>query len=78
MLYVTEKYGNSFSKEQLWDLSEVFNTIVLNLPQFAKLFPKHKEKGYPVHKKLELEYREFWKRSEDIDDFLRNVIENRD
>jgi hypothetical protein len=32
---------------------------------------------YPIHKKLEMKYREFWKQSKDIDDFLKKAAENK-
>ncbi|MEM3408503.1 MAG: hypothetical protein QXW80_00395 [Candidatus Micrarchaeia archaeon] len=67
--------GLGFTQKQMWNLSEVINTILLNLPQFKRLFPNHAEKGYPAHSALIERWKKLW--TGDIDSFLKMALENK-
>lgn len=56
-----------------WDLSEIFNVIILNTKSFQKLFP-FPQKPYPKHKaNFNKLLKEWYKNGENIDKFLRSV-----
>lgn len=40
------------NKDNLWDIAELFNSIVLNQPKFKKFYPAHMVTIYPVHEKV--------------------------
>ncbi|MCX6738847.1 MAG: hypothetical protein NT098_02210 [Candidatus Parcubacteria bacterium] len=52
-----------------WDLAEIFNRIILNLPQFLNL-TKQKEIGYTQHTRLLPKYQKTWGHSSSIDQYL--------
>lgn len=64
-----------FTQKQMWNLSEVINTILLNLSQYKRLFPSHVEKGYPAHSALIEKWKKLW--TGDIDSFLKIALENK-
>lgn len=63
------KLYNSMNLDEKWTKAEIFNVIVLNLPQFQKIIRK-KEEGYEIHKKYFKTFRNFWQKSKNLDDFL--------
>lgn len=76
--YVKKKFPESVTKvggeEKLWEVSEIFNVLVLSLSQFKKITGVKKEKIYPAHAKLLPQYKKIWKDSKDIDQFLHTVL----
>lgn len=52
-----------------WDLSEIFNVIILSLPEFKKLH-KANIKYYPKHKKYLIKLKKLWEKTKDIDLWL--------
>lgn len=75
--YVEKKFPKAttrIGKEKLWEASEVFNSLVLSLPQFKKITGVKKEKGYPAHAKLLPQYQKIWQASRDIDQFLHTTL----
>lgn len=57
----------------LWDLSEVFDVILLNDPKFQKYLP-HQSEPYPKHVEHYLKLQKIWiKSKKDIDKFLKNL-----
>jgi len=69
---IAPKHG-IIPNQNLWELSEVFNTIVLNLPQFQAL-SKKKEVGYPELKKKTVELERIYHQSTDMSDFLHKAL----
>lgn len=52
-----------------WDAAEIFNRIILNLPEFRDL-TKKEELGYAMHTRSLSKYRKFWQASSNIDEYL--------
>lgn len=40
------------NKDDLWDIAEIFNSMVLNQPKFKKFYPAHKVTIYPIHRNV--------------------------
>ena len=59
--------------EKHWELAEIFNVIILNLPQFKALIKKE-ELGYAQHAQLIPKYRKIWNQSDDINSYLEKTI----
>ncbi|MFA6270449.1 MAG: hypothetical protein WC657_04555 [Candidatus Paceibacterota bacterium] len=59
----------------LWELSEIFNVILLNLPEFIEVTGREEELFYPaLTEKLKLAQEEWVKRI-DLKDFIKKVLE---
>lgn len=73
--YAIKKHYKTFKKLNtetgiFWDLAEIFNAIILSLPEFIKL---HKQKNifsYPQHKKYLPKLKKLWQETKDIDEWL--------
>ena len=64
-------------KIPLWDVSEIFNVIILNDVGFQKIL-NNKQYPYPKHKKSFVQLRKTWNKSgKDIDTFLHNLEANK-
>lgn len=52
-----------------WDLSEIFNVIILGLPQFVIITGKA-DQGYEQHEKYFAHYRNLWSESKNLNEYL--------
>jgi hypothetical protein len=59
------------SEEKIWEISEIFNTLVLNRKEFKTLIKPSKELGYPEHKKYIRKISSKLRNGCNIDDFLK-------
>lgn len=50
-----------------WDLAEIFNVIILSLPQFKKIHGQRKMGSYPVHKRYLYPLKKYWQEADGID-----------
>ncbi len=65
--YLEEKGLSALAKD--WDKAEIFNVVILGLPQFITLIGKE-DKGYKQHEKYFSHYQKLWAGSKDLDDYL--------
>lgn len=75
--FVNKKLKNEIaclSEEQLWDLSEIFNIIILKSPIYKKIIDKKFIRPYPNHKKYILQFKNAYKKSKNIEDFIKRGI----
>lgn len=70
--YVREQ-GFSHLVDQ-WDLAEIFNVVILGLPQFVAITGKP-DLGYEQHDEYFPYYRELWKQSGSLDGYLHRTNE---
>lgn len=61
-------------KGKLWDIAEVFNTIIQNTADFISLHGKIKNIGYPEHKKLILQGSTLWKKDSDVYNWINGML----
>jgi len=52
-----------------WNHAEIFNMIILNLPQFKNLTSKE-EFGYPIHRRRFKKFKKLWQKTQKIDQYL--------
>ncbi len=71
--FINKKYPG-LDPEKKWDLSEIFNVIILNEPQFKKLYKPIKQGCYPSHKKNINKFNKLYKNSKNINDFFKKSI----
>ncbi len=55
-----------------WDATEIFNRIILNLPEFKILIGKE-ELGYSMHTRSLPKYRKLWQSSSNLDEYLSKL-----
>ena len=58
----------------LWNISEIFNVIIQNSPQWFKMFGQ-KTIGYPEHKKHISKLKQYWKSNQDINDWVKKAFD---
>jgi predicted SprT family Zn-dependent metalloprotease len=63
------KFQNHKYDFYLWHLSEIFNVIIQNSPEWLKVF-QQKTMIYPEHKKYLPKFEKFWQESKNIDDWI--------
>jgi len=73
-------YNNNFRKYKthkydfkIWNISEAFNIIIQNSPEWLKVF-KEKCKLYPEHKKLIQKMKKIWQEKQNIDYLLKKIL----
>jgi len=67
------KYKNHRYDFKIWNISEAFNIVIQNSPEWIKVF-KEKCKAYPEHKKLIQKMKKIWREKQDIDYLLKKVL----
>lgn len=72
--YISRYFPNQLSTEQKWHLSEIFNYVILNQPQFSRLFYPSLEQGYPIHREYLPGFTKLYKESNGLDDFMKQAI----
>ncbi|MEK6830536.1 MAG: hypothetical protein AABX77_00735 [Nanoarchaeota archaeon] len=68
--YFNDKIKINITEEKLWDLSEIFNVIILESDYFKEIINKKHIKPYPEHKKYLSNFRKLFKDSKNIKDFI--------
>jgi len=58
----------------LWNISEIFNTIIQNSPQWVRIF-KQKTMGYPEHRKCIPKFKKYWRESKNIDIWIKKSFD---
>lgn len=56
-----------------WDKAEIFNVVILGLPQFVSLIGKA-DLGYKQHEKYFPHYRKLWAESKNLDEYLSRCV----
>lgn len=69
-----KKEVKSLSEEQLWDLSEIFNVVVLKSSNYKNIIDKKFVKPYPSHKKYIPEFEKARIETTSIQDFIKQGI----
>ena len=64
-----KSYYNNLEQEGYWTKAELFNVVILNQSDFQKIIGR-KEKGYDIHKKYFSVFKNNWKKSKDLNDYL--------
>jgi len=78
--YCLKKYPTIFKKLDtergiFWDLAEIFNNIILSLPQFVAVHGNKKIVAYPEHKKYIAQLGKDWLRNRDTDKWILRAFE---
>jgi len=75
--FVEKKLKNeikNLSEDQIWNLSEIFNLVVLESPQYQHIVDKRYVIPYPDHKRFLSQFREADKDSCDAEEFIKRSI----
>ncbi len=62
------------SKDQLWDLSEIFNVIMLGSPQYCHIINQKFVVPYPDHRYYLPQFQKTYKDSRNIEEFIKRGI----
>ncbi|OGC56194.1 hypothetical protein A3H26_03200 [candidate division WWE3 bacterium RIFCSPLOWO2_12_FULL_36_10] len=78
--YAINKFPKIFKKLDtengiFWDLAEIFNTTILSVSEFKKIHGQKNAPPYPEHKKYIPQITAFWKKTQDIDEWLLKSYE---
>lgn len=60
--------------DQLWNLSEIFNVIVLRSPRYRRIINKHFVRPYPSHRQYIRQFENAYRNSRDAEDFIQRGI----
>lgn len=63
----------NFSESEIWKLSEIFNIVILSLPEFVDLTNNPNPKPYPKHKDLIPDFKKLWNVENNLDRFLKKA-----
>jgi hypothetical protein len=63
-------------KNKLWEISEIFNDIVQNEPQFVSIQGYAPKVCYAEHEQKIDEYKKIWKENSSADNFLKKIMKN--
>ncbi len=73
--YLSKKFPELKENEQvLWDLTEVFNVLVQNSPEWVEVFGS-KTKPYSQHDELIEKLEQVWQEKDDLDSFISKSVE---
>ena len=53
-----------------WELAELFNDVILDLPEFVAIHNQTETKSYPAHEKHQAFMKKLWKDKSDIDNWI--------
>lgn len=62
------------SESVVWDLSEIFNVVVLERPEFVEIIGNSRPRPYEKHETQITKFRELIKNSENIDSFIKASV----
>lgn len=69
-----KKRGLNKNSGPLWELSEIFNVIILNLPEFRLIIEREEKLFYPDLKDKYKKILEFWDNKKSLDKFFENSL----
>jgi len=75
--FVEKKMTNEIRKlsdDKLWDLSEIFNIVILRSAAYKKIINRKYVRPYPSHEKYIRAFEKSYKDSKNIEYFIRNGI----
>jgi hypothetical protein len=75
--YVKSQFFKQYSRipgEKLWELSEIFNAVALDLPQFRELTKEQHKVYYPKHKAFLKSFEDKLLKSKGIRDFCEKIL----
>lgn len=67
--------GINITDRSVWILSEVLNTLILNLPEFYAIFRVSHRHPYPNHLSLIESLKPEWENRKDLNSFLKSTLE---
>jgi len=62
------------SKDQLWDLSEIFNVVVLKSPRYRHIINQQFVIPYPDHRSYVHQFEKAYKNSKNVEEFIRHGV----
>lgn len=73
--YTALKHSNIFgdkdpNKGAYWSLAELFNNVILSLPEFVELLDNYGDGAYPDHERHYEPLVHIWEKTKDIDEFI--------
>lgn len=75
--FVEEKFKKEskyLSENQLWELSEIFNVVVLKSPQYRHIINQKFVIPYPDHRRYIRQFEKVYKNSQNVEEFIRRGI----
>lgn len=75
--FVEKKFKNEIEKlseDQLWDLSEIFNVVVLESSRYQHIVDRQYVIPYPDHKRFLFQFRKAYENSQNAEEFIRKGI----
>lgn len=75
--FVEKKIKNEIkdlSEDQIWDLSEIFNVVVLGSPRYQQIVDKRYVVPYPNHKRFLSQFRKVYGNSRDAEEFIKQGV----
>ena len=69
-----KKQIDTLSQDQLWDLSEIFNVIILKSPRYSHIINQHLVRPYPDHIKYIREFEKEYQNSRNAKEFISRGI----
>jgi hypothetical protein len=69
-----KKEIKSLSEDQLWNLSEIFNVVMLNSPRYRHIINRQFVVPYPAHRYYLRQFEKACKNSQNAEEFIRQGI----
>jgi len=69
-----KKETKHLSEDQLWDLSEIFNVVVLKSPRYRRIVNQKFVIPYPYHRHYVRQFEKIYKNSRNAEEFIRHGI----
>ena len=69
-----KKEAKHLSEDQLWDLSEIFNVVVLKSPRYRRIVNQKFVIPYPYHRRYIRQFEKIYKNSRNAEEFIRHGI----
>lgn len=70
-----KKEARYLSEDQLWDLSEIFNVVVLKSPRYRHIINQKFIIPYPDHRRYIPQFEKVYKNSRNVEEFIRRGID---
>ncbi|MBL8015536.1 MAG: hypothetical protein JNK26_05115 [Candidatus Doudnabacteria bacterium] len=58
-----------------WSLAELFNNVILSLPEFVELLNNFEDDPYPDHERHFVPLQQLWQKTQDVDKFILEGFE---
>lgn len=59
----------------LWDLAEIFNSVILSTSEFKNLHKQKRNWSYPAHRKYLKDLKKYWRDSKNIDIWIKKAFD---